>query len=333
VRPSDTVDCCPHAAGQARSANDGGLADPPGADLAERVCHLYLCQELSTYRIAAIEGISRQRVGRMLRRAGVLIKPRGAGRRRTAADPAVVAALKDLYLRFRFTSGQIASLTGIPDRTVRDRLRAAGVTMRSRGRCNREDRQSVPADALADLYVRAGLTAAETGSTLGVHRRVVLRTAHDLDLPVRLGGPTPRSGPTEIELVDALYGDPMVRRVIARHGLPRVPAAGPISRRFPVPLALNPELAAELYDECGLGLRHIELLTGQPGDTIRAMLHRYGIRLRGPGGRSPFLRRWRSDSNPEIEKPRSKPDRRMCGRQVLPGGLPVRHIAPASTGS
>ena len=173
-------------------ASDGDVASPAGANLAERICHLYLCQGLSTYRIAAIVGISRQRVGRMLRRTGVPVKPRGAGRRRTTADPAVVAALKDLYLRFRLTSGQIASLTGIPERTVRDRLRADGVTMRSRGRCNREDRQTVPADALADLYVRAGLTAAETGSTLGVHRRIVLRTAHDLGLPVRIGGPAPR---------------------------------------------------------------------------------------------------------------------------------------------
>ena len=294
MAPIDTAGCCPHAAAQAWSASDGDVASPPAADLAERVCHLYLCQGLSTYRIAAIVGISRQRVGRMLRRAGVPVKPRGAGRRRTTADPAVVAALKDLYLRFRLTSGQIATLTGIPERTVRDRLRADGVTMHTRGRCNREDRQTVPADAVADLYVRAGLTAAETGSTLGVHRRIVLRTAHDLGLPVRIGGPAPRAGPAEIELVDALYADPMVRRVMARHGVPRVAAAGPISERFPVPLPITPELAAELYDECGLGLRHIELLTGQPGDTVRAMLHRHGVRLRGPGGRSPFLRRWRS---------------------------------------
>jgi hypothetical protein len=303
VAPSDQAECCLHPAAQARPASDADLAGPPGADLAEQICHLYLCQGLSTYRIAAIAGISRQRVGRMLRRTGVPVKPRGAGRRRATADPAAVAALKDLYLRFRLTSGQIASLTGVPERTVRDRLRAEGVTMRSRGRYNREDRQTVPAEALADLYVRVGLTAAETGSTLGVHRRVVLRTAHDLGLPVRIGGPAPRGGPAEIELLDALYADPMVGRVMARHGLPRVPAGGPISQRFPVPLSLNPELAAELYDECGLGLRHIELLTGQPGDTVRAMLHRYGVRLRGPGGRSPFLRRWRA----HIAQPRTGP--------------------------
>jgi hypothetical protein len=301
VAPSDQAEYCPHAAAQARSASDGDLAGPPGADLAEQICHLYLCRGLSTYRIAAIVGISRQRVGRMLRQTGVPVKPRGAGRRRATADPAAVAALKDLYLQFRLTSGQIASLTGVPERTVRDRLRAEGVTMRSRGRCNREDRLTVPAEALADLYVRAGLTAAETGSTLGVHRRVVLRTAHDLGLPVRIGGPAPRGGPAEIELLDALYADSMVRRVMARHGLPRVPAGGPISQRFSVPLSINPELAAELYDECGLGLRHIELLTGQPGDTVRAMLQRYGVRLRGPGGRSPFLRRWRS----HIAQPRT----------------------------
>jgi hypothetical protein len=246
VALSDQAACCPHAVAQGRSASDGDLA---GADLAEQICHVYLCRGLSTYRIAAIVGISRRRVGRMLRQTGVPVKPRGAGRRRATADPAAVAALKDLYLRFRLTSGQIASLAGVPERTVRDRLRAA----------------------------------------------------HDLGLPVRIGGPAPRGGPAGIELPDALYADPMVRRVMARHGLPRVPAGGPISLRFPVPLSLNPELAAELHDECGLGLRHIELLTGQPGDTVRAMPHRYGVRLRGPGGRSPFLPRWWS----HIARPRT----------------------------
>jgi hypothetical protein len=305
VGPSNEAGCCPHAAAQAQPADDRDLADLAGADLADRISHLYLCAGLSTYRIAAVVGISRQRVGRMLRREGVAVKPRGVGRRRTSVDPVVAAALKYLYLRSRLTSAQIAELTGIPDRTVRDRLRADGVPMRSRGRCNREDRQTVPADTLADLYVRRGLTAAEAGSTLGVHSRVILRAAHDLGLPVRIGGPPPRGGPADIELVEALYADPIVRRVLVRHSLPRVPAAGPISRRFPAPLAITPELTAELYDECGLGLRHIELLTGRPGDTVRAMLHRQGVKLRSPGGRSPFLRRWRSDSDPAFEQLRS----------------------------
>lgn len=62
----------------------------------------------------------------------------------------------------------------------------------------------VPSDALMRLYVSAGLSAADTGRLLGVSRQVVLRAAHDEGLPVRIGGPEPSRGPSEIELVEAL---------------------------------------------------------------------------------------------------------------------------------
>ena len=141
--------------------------------------------------------------------------------------------------------------------------------------------------------MRGGLSAAETGKLLGVSFRVVLRTAHDLGLPVRLGGPPPWYGPAEIKLVDAIYADPLVRRALARHAVAPVQAGGPIWERFPASLPVSPELAAELYVGCGLGLRHIELLSGTPAQTVGGSLRRQGVRLRDPGGRSPFMRRWR----------------------------------------
>jgi len=259
------------------------------------VSHLYDCQGLSTYEIAKVAGISRQRVGRVLHRAGVPVKPRGAGRRRP--PDAQQAALTDLavrlYLGSNLSSGQISALIDMPERTVRGRLRARGVRMRTRGRSNRQDRAAAPVETLAQLYVLAGLTAAETGRRLGVPGRVVLRTAHDQGLPVRIGGPEPRHGPGEIELIDALYADPLVRQALSRHGVAMRPGKGPIWQRFPVPEQVTPDLAEELYMSCGLGLRHIELVSGQPAETIRALLHGQDIKLRTPGGRSPFMRRWR----------------------------------------
>jgi len=269
----------------------------PGAAPPERVIHLYQCQGLSTYRIGDMLGISRQRVTRMLHRAGIPVKPRGSGRRRLrrGAGAAVPdALLADLYLRHRLTCARISGLTQVPERTVHDRLRAHGITLRTRGRFNREDRLAVDPDILADMYVRAGLASGEVGKLLGVSRRVVLRTAHDEGLPVRVGGPPPSQGPTEIELVTALYADAGVRQALARHGLPAVPPGGPIWKRFPVPARISPELAEELYVSCGIGVHHIELLTGQPADSVRKLLHAVGVALRPAGGRSPFLRRWRS---------------------------------------
>lgn len=264
--------------------------------ISELVSHLYLRHGLSTYRIAGMTAMNRQRVGRLLNRAGVPVKVRGAGRHRPpdAERTRLDGILVSLYQRASLSSVQIAALTGIPDRTIRDRLRACGVRLRTRGRLNREDRHAVPADAVAELYVRGGLTAAQTGSLLGVSRHVVLRAAHDEGFPVRVGGPEPRRGPAEIELVDALYADPLVQQAASRHGIIRRPASGPIWQRFPEPVPVSPELAEELYASCGLGLRHIELLSGQPAQTIRRLLLAQGISLRPPGGRSPFMRRWRA---------------------------------------
>jgi transposase InsO family protein len=296
--------CCPHAcndlvpsAADDVDAGSGCPQDIPHAPLPERIAHLYGCQGLSTYRIAEVVDSSRQRVTRALHRAGVPIKPRGSGRRRLprGAGAAVPSSLlADLYLRHRLTCGQISDLTQVPARTVQDRLRAHGVRLRTRGRFNREDRLAVEPEVLAEAYLRDGLTSEEVGKLLGVSRGVVLRSAHDEGLPVRMGGPAPSRGPTEIELITALYADADVQRALARHGMPSVPPGGPIWQRFPVPARLSQDLAEELYVSCGIGVHHIELLTGQPADTVRKLLHATGVTLRPPGGRSPFMRRWRA---------------------------------------
>lgn len=288
--------CCSDATNLGVSAEPGSHLVSADPSVTELVSHLYVCHGLSTYRIAGMLDIDRQRIGRLLASAGVPIKPRGAGRRRPV-DPRKTAQAdlaQFLYQHCRLTSLEVSELTGIPDRTVRDWLRGRGVRMRTRGRLNREDRLTVAADAVAELYVRAGLSAAEAGRLLGVSGQIVLRAAHDDGLPVRVGGPGPRHGPAEIELVDALYADPLVRQAISRHGLTMRPAGGPIWQRFPVPASVSPELARELYVSCGLAVRHIELLSGQPAQTILRRLHAQGIRIRPSGGRSPFMRRWRA---------------------------------------
>lgn len=290
--------CCPHRNPQhaPAHADPGCPADVPDVALPERVGHLYACQGLSTYRIAAIVRISRQRITRMLHDSGVPVKPRGAGRgrpeRSQASFPAAVLA--DLYLRDKLTSSQISVVTGIPARTVRNRLIRHGVRMRNRGRMSREDRLAVEPGPLVKLYQHAGLSAAEVGQVLGMSRHVILRAAHDTGIPVRTGGSPPRNGTSDIELINALYADPDVKRTLARFELPVVPAGGPIWQRFPTALTVTPDLAAELYLCCGLTTTHIELLTGQPAASITRLLRVAGVTLRPAGGRSPFRRRWRA---------------------------------------
>jgi DNA-binding CsgD family transcriptional regulator len=262
------------------------------------LAHLYHCLGLSTYRIAARTGIDRQRVTRALHRAGVRLRPRGVGRLRAVRDPEGRPCppwlLRELYEEERLNSRQIAAIVGISERTVRDRLRRDGVSARTRGGWNREDRVTVPAEVLRVLYVELGMTAAEVGQRLGLSGGTVLRSAHALGVPVRSGGVVALTGPNEIELVSALYADRLIADALTAHDVPRVPAGGSLSQRFPVPLPLNTPLVKDLYWECGAGLNHIELLTGQAAGTVRRFMQDAGIPLRPAGGRTPFMRRWRS---------------------------------------
>jgi len=275
-----------------------GRASVP-ADGADPVwlAHLYRCRGLSTYAIGELTGLDRQRVARVLHKAGVPLRPRGAGRLRPLRreDPAGLRQLlARLYKEGRLGSPQIAAVTGMPERTVRERLRRYGITVRTRGGWNREDRQTVPAEILDDLYTRLGLTADEVGRKLGTSRNTVLRSAHALGVPVRSGGAVPAQGPEEIELVKALYADPLITAVLDARDVPRVPPGAPLWRRFPDPVPLTAPLVKDLYWGCGAGLAHIELLTGQPAMTVGKFMRRAGIPLRHPGGRTPFLRRWRA---------------------------------------
>jgi hypothetical protein len=88
-----------------------------------------------------------------------------------------------------------------------------------------------------------------------------------------------------------LYADPLVDATLAAYGIARVPPGGPVSQRFPVPVPLATPLVKDLYLACGLGLTHIELLTGQAAGSVRGFMMRADIPLRRPGGLSPFLRR------------------------------------------
>jgi hypothetical protein len=273
---------------------DGTAADrwPP-----ERLTHLYLCRGLSTYGIAALSGLDRQRVTRALRRAGVPIRPRGAGRLRPVRrddPPGLPGLLAELYEAGRLSSRQIGAVTGLPERTVRDRLRRYGVRGRTRGRWNREDRRTIPAGTLSRLYEQLGLTATEVGDLTGVSKDTVLRSAHALGVPVRTGGLADQPAPGRIELVRALYADDLIAAVLAAYDIPQVAPGGPIWQRFPEPIPLSAPLVKDLYWSCGAALNHIELLTGQPAMTVRGFMRREGMPLRNPAERSPFLRRWRT---------------------------------------
>jgi hypothetical protein len=151
---------------------------------------LYVDCGFSTYRIAADVGIDRQRVGRLLRKAGVALPQRGQGRRRPlrVAQAATEDMLRTLYVDLRMPSTEIGAALGISDRLIRSRLRRAGISLRSKGKWDRRDRTDAEKDDVSRLYVDQELAAETVGGKLGVSRRIVLRSAHTYGLPVRPGG-------------------------------------------------------------------------------------------------------------------------------------------------
>jgi hypothetical protein len=260
----------------------------------EEVVDLYVNHGLSTYGIGQKVGIDHQRVTRMLRRAGVVVSPRGKKRPRPlrGANHVPEQTLRHLYLEERMTSTAIGHLLGISDRLIREDLARYGIDRRHRGCFDRRDRADVDPEDLDELYVKKELPAGEVGLYVGVSGRIVLRSAHNHGVPVRVGG-TPCPSNTDIPLLDALYGDPAVRRVLRRHHVPIVKTTGPIWQRFTTAAPLSRELLSDLYEKCGLSSFQIELVTGQPSIMILRRLAAVGIKRRPPGGLSPFLRQRR----------------------------------------
>ena len=153
-----------------------------------------------------------------------------------------------------------------------------------------------------ELITRLLYDAVSVMGPRGGDRRLTRRAAED-DLFDRvmahererqaLSAPSSRRGPSEIELLAALYADSEVRKVLYRHGVPVVSLAGTAWRRFPAPQRLTVGLVSDLYVDCGLSLHHIELLTGRPAAAAGAVLRAGGIKPRPAGARSPFMERWR----------------------------------------
>jgi hypothetical protein len=277
-----------------RSREPHSVSATDSAIAVAEIVHLYVECGLSTYRIANEVRIDRQRVARILRREGVAIVPRGAGRRRPlkVVDVLSEETLRDLYVGTRLSSTNIGRMLGLSDRFVRSRLALWGIERRTRGQWDRHDRTDVEPDELGPLYRDKELAAAAAGEELGVSGQIALRSAHTHGLAVRAGGAPRPSEVFDIHLIEALYDDSEVARVLSAHQIPIIRDPGPIWQRFPTPVPLTKELLTALYVECGLSSFHIELLTGQPTQTVLRRLDRSHIARRGRGGRSPFMQRW-----------------------------------------
>lgn len=268
-----------------------GAEGSAGAAMVPTAVALYE-QGWSIRRISVELSASRPSVRAALEHAGIDVAPQGRGRPRPATridcPEEVAARLRELYVDAGMGRREVADALGLSESRVRRWLEALGIERRTRGRWSREDRSRPPPDHVERLYVEDELPAREVGKRVSTRTSTVLDTLHERGIAVRL----PHSRRRHVLLED-LYGDPLVRQCLARHGVPVRADPGPLPKRFPVPVPLEHCLLRDLYEHCGLALMHIELLTGQPEATVRRHLGRFEIPSRNPGGLSPFSRRVR----------------------------------------
>lgn len=256
---------------------------------------MYSLDRLSVRQIAWQLHLQRPLVSAVLHDAGLEVPERGRGRarpaRRARLPEELPDMLRELYVEQRLTARAVGERLGVSESTVRARLVELGVPRRTKGGFDRFDRLDPDPDLVRELYVEQGMTSDEVGAAVGRNRVSVLRTAHSHGLPVRPPASHAHRSPGPTFLVEALYSDRLVTEALALHGVAKVPAFGPVWARFPEPVPLTPELVLDLYERCGVALAHIELLTGQPAESVRQHLAAWRIPLRPPGGRCPFLQR------------------------------------------
>jgi hypothetical protein len=148
-------------------------------------------------------------------------------------------------------------------------------------------------DQVSHLY-EGGMTMKAVGQELGVSVGTVWVALHQAGVQVRRGGFASHAdeGPT---LLDDLYGDPKILKVLTRHGV-LVPEewspTGPFESLAPLPLPRG--LVTELYEGVGLPILHMSLLLGVGLGAIRAGLKAAGVALRPKGLDAPWTTRRRS---------------------------------------
>lgn len=303
VHPSTAVRWC-------RLHNLPTQLSAAGATDAELVA-MYRNESIPAAEVARRAGVRADRVLRALHAAGVQLDPsrqadavRRAGRARRGATPSLTDADASravaMYRDDGWTYQRIADELGVSFGRVRNELHRRGIPARRHpltGPASRGSRGSAPVDEIRRLYVKSEWPAEEVGARINAPGWMVLRTAHAHGIPVRQGGRPVVSA--TVAVIEALYADPDVAAALDRHSVPRRPAGGHITDRFPDPVPLSRELLHDLYLEAGCSSSHIELLTGHPEAVVRTHLHRLAITFRSEH-MSPALRRMRAAARAEF---------------------------------
>jgi DNA-binding transcriptional regulator LsrR (DeoR family) len=257
---------------------------------------LYVDQRLSAGAIANQFGCSSQRVRDQLRRAGVVLRPRG--NTKEPAEPVSAQRLHDLYHGQGLSQRQIGERLGFSGSGVSKLLRRYGVSARPRGTVPPLPPEPELEADLRRLYEDEHMSLAEIGARYGrgpdwVRSRVVRAGA----TIKRRSGPRPRfkltgerlwqwhvdEGLSVVQIAERVGCHPQTVRFRLRQASIPLRRAARSTNRGLVPL--TDELLRRLYYDEELTTREIADRLGCSATRISKALRRSGIQRRRRGVR------------------------------------------------
>ena len=283
----------------ARWLADAGLLSPDPRIDQKRLETLYVDEALTVREVAERLGITPERVRRELAIAGLPARSNRVRRPRANRAKVTTTRLVDLYVKQRHNLHETATILGVSTEYVRKALDEAGLFKRLGSFTPRalwepdELRQRC-----AELY-EEGLSMKAVGEEMGVSVGTVRVALHQAGVPVRRGGFASQlnEGAT---LLDDLYGDPKVLKILARYHvvIPEEWApTGPFASLAPFPLASG--LVTALYERVGLPIFHMSLLLGVGQGAVRGALKAAGVALRASSEPAPWTSRRASATGPQ----------------------------------
>ena len=166
-----------------------------------------------------------------------------------------------------------------------------GIERRPHPYTHNPDAQDLDTEQLRKLYVDDEWTSVEIADLLGVTSRTILNHLHQHGIPLRPSGA--RRPPTAGPVLERLYDDPAVTKILKRHRIPIAPTPGSLRERFPEPAPLDAALLKSLYEDIGLSISQITLITGHHDNAVRRILQTNGIATRSSTEVSPWTSRTR----------------------------------------
>lgn len=179
---------------QARLKRLKVLPPPPKRIDPKIITNLYVKKKWSAVRIAKHLDVTDSGVRHRLKSLGLL-------RPRAPRDKPDIKTIKQLYVEKRWSRRRIAIHFGVSDWLVDDRLMRAGVTLRPRSFLDDETTKKAVIERIKDLYLKEGLTVAETARRVHTDRPTVTRLLKSSGIQV------PRRPDRDVNEILRLYGE------------------------------------------------------------------------------------------------------------------------------